>query len=90
MQLLGDFLKTEVFELARYLKIPRAIIKRPPSGGLWPGQVDEEEMGVTYQQLDRYLQSGEGEPEVVEIIEKMIAKGAHKREMPPVAVVPRY
>ena len=62
LQLLGDLLKTEVYELARYLKIPDYIINKTPSGGLWEGQSDEEEMGITYRDLDLYLSTGQGDP----------------------------
>jgi len=88
LQILGDLLKREVFELARYLKVPDVIVEKPPSGGLWLGQTDEEEMGITYEQLDNYLTCKEGKPEIVKRIEKMIEVGEHKREIPPVAVVP--
>lgn len=52
---LGDFLKSEVRDLARSLKAPRVIIDKPPSAGLWAGQTDESEMGVTYEEIDNYL-----------------------------------
>lgn len=89
LQVLGDLLKTEVYELARYLKIPDYIINKVPSGGLWEGQSDEEEMGITYQDLDRYLSTGEGEPEVIEKIETMRQTSEHKRRMPPIPIIPR-
>lgn len=89
LQLLGDLLKTEVYELARYLKIPDYIISKPPSGGLWEGQTDEEEMGVTYRDLDRYLATGQGEPKVVEKIEKMIKDSEHKGGCSPIPIIPR-
>ena len=89
LQLLGDLLKTEVYELARYLNIPDYIINKPPSGGLWEGQTDEEEMGITYEELDHYLATGEGEPQLVEKIEKMKLVSEHKRRMPPIPVIPR-
>jgi NAD+ synthase len=89
LQLLGDLLKTEVYQLARYLNIPDYIINKPPSGGLWEGQTDEEEMGITYQELDNYLATGQGEPQVVERIEKMRKSSEHKRKMPPIPIIPR-
>ncbi len=88
IQVLGDLLKDEVYELARYLNIPDAIMKKPPSGGLWPGQTDEDELGVTYEQLDRYLRSGVGKDSVVGRIEELIKKSEHKRSLPPIAFVP--
>jgi len=90
LQLLGDFLKYEIYELARYLKVPRAIINKAPSGGLWPGQTDEEDMGFSYDQLDKYLDTKEAEPSIAESIERMIALGAHKRNTAPIAIVKKY
>lgn len=88
IQLLGDLLKKEVYELANYLRIPRTIIEKPPSGGLWPGQTDEGEMGITYEQLDNYLNGVEIEHGTSEKIENMIIKSEHKRRIPPVAMIP--
>lgn len=48
--------KTEVCQLAKKLKIPKAIIAAPPTAGLWPGQTDEKELGFTYEQADQVLQ----------------------------------
>lgn len=89
LQLLGDLLKEEVYELARYLDIPEVIVNKAPSGGLWEGQTDEEEMGLTYQDLDRYLSTGQGEPQVIERIERMKKISEHKRRMPPIPLIPR-
>ncbi len=52
---LGGLYKTQVYQLARYLKIPAEIIRKRPSAGLWPGQFDEEELGVRYTPLDLIL-----------------------------------
>lgn len=85
---LGSLVKREVRELARLLEVPREIIERTPTAGLWQGQTDEEEMGVTYEQLDRWLLTGEASPEVKERLEKLHARSAHKRSMPPVGPAP--
>src|SRR5205085_4516711 len=55
---IGRLLKREVRDMAKELRLPAAIIDRPPSAGLWAGQVDEEEMGFTYAELERYLDEG--------------------------------
>ena len=47
--------KFQVYELARYLKIPDYIVSKPPSAGLWAGQTDEGELGFTYEQADTIL-----------------------------------
>lgn len=88
LQLLGDLTKLEVYELARYLEVPEDIINKAPTGGLWEGQTDEGEMGVTYQALDEYIHKGTGSPETLARIESMVRKSEHKRHMPPIAVIP--
>lgn len=82
---LGNLVKGQVRELARFLGIPQAIIDKPPSAGLWAGQTDEAEMGFTYEALDRYLLTGDASDELRSKIEAMIAASRHKRQMPPIA-----
>lgn len=81
---IGNLVKEQVRELARFLEIPQQIIDKPPSAGLWSGQTDESEMGFTYGALDRYLVSGEATDKVREKIESMIETSKHKRFQPPV------
>ena len=52
---LGDLDKTAVRGLARALGVPEPVIRKAPSAGLWEGQTDEAEIGVTYDVLDRAL-----------------------------------
>ena len=52
---IGDLYKTQIYQIAEYLKIPEEIIKKKPSAELWPGQTDEEELGITYQEIDQVL-----------------------------------
>jgi len=79
---LSNLTKSQVRELAKYLKIPEKIIEKPPSGGLWKGQTDEGEMEVTYNQIDKYIISGRIEKYFKEKIEEMIIKSVHKRKTP--------
>lgn len=88
LQVIGDLLKCEVYELARFLKVPDAILNKPPSGGLWAGQTDEEELGFTYKELDSYLTGQTVDPVVASKIEYLIGKSEHKRQTPPVAFIP--
>jgi NAD+ synthase len=74
-----DLLKCEVRALAGFLGLPDFIIKKAPTAGLWAGQTDEGEMGFGYDELDRYLATGEARPDIVHKIEAMRAKSAHKR-----------
>ncbi|MBN1860936.1 MAG: NAD+ synthase [Candidatus Thermoplasmatota archaeon] len=55
IQPLGDLYKTQVYQLATHLKIPAPIIKKPPTAGLWAGQTDEKELGLSYITLDTIL-----------------------------------
>jgi len=52
---IGDLYKTQVWELAKYLNIPKEIINKPPSADLWIGQTDEQEIGISYEILDKIL-----------------------------------
>ena len=52
---LGDLYKTQVRSYARYLKVPENIVIKPPSADFWAGQTDEEDLGFTYDDLDKLL-----------------------------------
>ncbi|MBM3249951.1 MAG: NAD+ synthase [Candidatus Omnitrophica bacterium] len=87
---LGDLYKKEVRKLAKELKIPTHIITKPPTAGLWPGQTDEGEMGVTYNELDDILERMEkGRRQIysrlkVKKVKKMMQCSEHKRQGPKV------
>lgn len=87
---LGGLFKTQVWDLASKLGIPEEIISRPPTAGLWPGQTDEGEMGITYAELDATLAAIERgdtsscEPATLAKVQGMIARSAHKRALPPI------
>jgi NAD+ synthase len=80
---LGNLVKSQIRELASFLGIPQQIIDKPPSAGLWKGQTDESEMGFSYEELDRYIITGEASSEVRGKIESMITASNHKRLLPP-------
>ncbi len=84
---LGGLVKQEVRALASHLGLPERIVNRVPSAGLWVGQTDEGELGLSYEALDRYLLTGRAEPEAAERIRRLAALSEHKRRMPPVADV---
>lgn len=86
---LADLLKGEVRALAKYLGVPKEIIDRPPTAGLWAGQTDESEMGITYDDLDKYLATGEAAEEVKTKIERAVARSEHKRKFAPAAILPK-
>ena len=82
---IGMLVKREVRNLARELEVPEAIIEKPPSGGLWAGQTDEQEMGFTYADLERYEMEGPDavSPALAMRIERLIRTSEHKRSLPP-------
>jgi NAD+ synthase len=52
---LGDLYKQQVWRLAQHLALPRQVVAKQPSADLWPGQTDEEELGLTYEVADEVL-----------------------------------
>jgi NAD+ synthase len=52
---IGDLYKTQLWDFAKYLKIPESIINKKPSADLWEGQTDEDEFGFTYEEVDKFL-----------------------------------
>lgn len=91
---LGDLYKSQVRLLAREIAIPQPIIDRPPSAGLWPGQTDEGEMELTYDELDRTLiaidqgHTDQVNPALLLKVQRMIAASDHKRRLPPICPIP--
>lgn len=55
MEPIGDIYKSQLRELSRDWNIPEEIIVKPPRAGLWPGQTDEDEIGLSYELLDNLL-----------------------------------
>lgn len=54
---LVDLYKFEVRAVARAIGVPESVITRAPSAGLWEGQTDEDEIGISYDDLDTTLQA---------------------------------
>lgn len=77
---LASFVKHDVWKLARYFNVPKEIVEKAPSAGLWENQTDEKEMGITYRELDTYILTGEAEERVKSIVDDLNRKSQHKRE----------
>jgi len=100
---IGDLYKTQVRWLAEYLGIPKGIIQKVPTAGLWAGQTDEDEIGIKYDVLDLILHGlMELRMKPVEIAKQleipvdtvnrvlaMTQKSEHKRQPPPIAKISR-
>jgi NAD+ synthase len=88
---IGGLYKCEVRELAKVLNIPEKIITKPPSAGLYEGQTDEGEIGITYDLLDQilyridhFLDLNEFNENDVKKVIDMIKFAEHKTKMPPI------
>lgn len=79
---ISDLTVTEIYEFLRFLDAPESILTKAPSAGLFDGQTDEQELGISYAQIDTYLINGEGEPQVIAKIEELHRKSGHKRQLP--------
>jgi NAD+ synthase len=97
---LGDLYKSQIWQLAEALGIPKPVIDKAPSADLWEGQTDEKEMGVTYADLDALLFemiderrtdeeliSMDFKAVLIEKVRSMIQKNQFKRRPPVIAKV---
>ncbi len=95
---LGDLYKTQLRQLARDLNLPPSILNKPASADLWPGQTDEGDLGLTYEQADQVLYllvdcrysvqaciDAGCERALVESIVGRIRRSQFKRVLPPIA-----
>lgn len=85
---IGALVKTQVRQLAEYLEVPRRVIDKPPSAGLWQGQTDEGEMGFSYEELDQYITEGVASGATKAKIDHMNRLAAHKLRTPLIPVLP--
>lgn len=76
---IADLTATEIFAFLAYLGAPEHIFQKAPSAGLFEGQTDESEMGVTYAEIDRLLEGGDISEESRAIIEQYHRTSEHKR-----------
>jgi NAD+ synthase len=76
---ISDLTVTEIYEFLKWLAAPRCVIDKAPSAGLFDGQTDENEMGVTYAAIDKYLMTGEADEHDKKIIERYHRRSEHKR-----------
>ncbi|RYG40593.1 NAD(+) synthase, partial [bacterium] len=96
---LGDLFKTQVWELARALGVPKEIVDKPASADLVKGQTDESDFGITYAKADRILHhmiQGYNkaklieigfDPQDVELTWKRVDGTHWKRRLPTVAML---
>jgi NAD+ synthase len=79
---ISDLTVTEIYEFLRFLNAPDFIISKAPSAGLFDGQTDESEMGISYRSIDEFLLNGNANEHDRTIIEKFHKSSEHKRKTP--------
>jgi len=87
---LANYYKSEIKEVASYFKLPDDLVNRTPSAGLIAGVTDEDELGFSYDDFEKYWRwrvNRTGDcpvtDDVIEKIEKLYTKTEHKRVLPP-------
>lgn len=80
---IGEFTVEEVLQIGKYLGVPDKIISKAPNDGLG-GLTDEEKLGVTYQQIAEYIETGKTQEKAMEIIQRKERISEHKRKPIPV------
>jgi len=82
IKVIGNLYKTDVINLAHYLKLPDKIINKIPSAGLYVGQCDEKELGACYADIDKILKSRNFSSRLGKKLLKRIKENKHKTELP--------
>ncbi|MCI7480660.1 NAD(+) synthase [[Pasteurella] aerogenes] len=75
--------KEQVYQLSKVLNVPQSVLDKSPSAGLWFGQTDEAEMGVSYQEIDAFLRGETVSEQALKQIEFWHNRSHHKRRLPP-------
>ena len=85
---IADCLKTEVWGMAKELRIDKEIIDAPPTDGLWnDGRTDEDQVGLSYEQIEEAMQN-ENSSNRKKYLE-IRSKSLHKMEPIPVCIIPK-
>jgi NAD+ synthase len=79
---IADLTVTEIFDFLKHLNAPQSIITKAPSAGLFEGQTDELEMGISYSKIDDFILNGVATEQDKQLIEGFHKKTEHKRKMP--------
>lgn len=76
---LSSLNKRQVRQLAQKLGVPQSVLDKAPTAGLWEGQTDEQELGISYDDNSDYLEGKEIPTEAKTKLEKQYLKTEHKR-----------
>lgn len=78
-EVISDLTVTEIYQFLEYLGAPQEIIEKDPSAGLFEGQTDENELGISYETVDHFLLTGEANLADRNLIRKYHNESKHKR-----------
>ena len=71
--------KRQVYMLGERLGVPESVMKKTPTAGLWEGQTDESELGISYQHINDYLEGKKIPDDVKDKLEQQYLRTEHKR-----------
>lgn len=80
-EVISDFTVSEVIKIGEYLKVPEKVLYKTPSDGL-SGESDEDKMGITYDDIEKYIYAKPLKQEVKDKIAKLHNRNKHKFNMP--------
>ncbi len=75
--------KRQVKQLGRFLGVPDRLVSKSPTADLEtlnPGKTDEEALGITYTQIDDFLEGLSNDEETDNIIIELFKRTQHKRK----------
>src|SRR3989344_6535523 len=84
IEVIGSLYKTQVYELAKFLKLPKEIIEKQPTAELYHGHTDEAELGASYKEIDKILKTKNFNSKLGKEIRKRIEENEHKRVAIPI------
>lgn len=79
---LSGLKKSTIYKIAKWFDVPNKLIEKAPAAGLGISETDEDELGISYQNIDDFLSNKQIEEKAFERIVKLYNNSKHKRQMP--------
>lgn len=97
---IGNIYKSELFDFAKFLQVPKKIIEKNPSADFFQGQSDEDDLGYSYTKIDSFLKAFYDEKKEIKELKKLgfedsfisnitqrVKRNKFKRKMPKIAKI---
>lgn len=81
IKVISDLTVSEVIKIGEVLEVPKEVLYKAPSDGL-SGKTDEDKLGVTYADIEKYMNNEELPKEIKERIEYLNKSTRHKFNIP--------